>query len=142
MEGEWNVRVRLKRNLLVVLVSGSIDSIRTMNKGAQQRCRSLSLAADGIMTRVPQMTRDAYLMARLYLLLSSCCCVFVHVALERVGGARSRELTKLEGGKGRKNSRVQLVGEDPEEGIKRPMTPSRLATRFDSRLKIGKIIGG
>lgn len=47
----------------------------------------LKLAArqttDGIMTRVPQMTRDAYLIAHLPTPLSYYC-VFVHVALERV----------------------------------------------------------
>lgn len=73
-----------------------------------------SATADGIMTRVPQMTRDAYLMAHLPT-PPSYYYVFVRVALERVraggggGGARSRGADetggrKSEGKKKKRNS--------------------------------------
>lgn len=57
---EWDALLcRLKRNLLV----SGFDSNEEGSVRVQQRCRGR--AADGIMTRVPQMTRDAYLMAHL-----------------------------------------------------------------------------
>lgn len=92
-----------------------------------------SATADGIMTRVPQMTRDAYLMAHLPT-PPSYYYVFVRVALERVraggGGARSRGADetgrrKSEEGEGKKkketlrSSARSVAGEtrirDPEE---------------------------
>lgn len=101
-----------------------------------------SATADGIMTRVPQMTRDAYLMAHLPT-PPSYYYVFVRVALERVraggggGGARSRGADetgerKSEGKKKKRNSSFfsPIRGwrdADPRsrrEEIKRPMTPS------------------
>lgn len=91
-----------------------------------------SATADGIMTRVPQMTRDAYLMAHLPT-PPSYYYVFVRVALERVraggggGGARSRGADETGGrkseGKKKKetlrSSARSVAGEtrirDPEE---------------------------
>lgn len=99
-----------------------------------------SATADGIMTRVPQMTRDAYLMAHLPT-PPSYYYVFVRVALERVraggggGGARSRELTKLGGGRAKEKKKRNSSFFSPIRGwrdadprsrreeIKRPMTP-------------------
>lgn len=92
-----------------------------------------SATADGIMTRVPQMTRDAYLMAHLPT-PPSYYYVFVRVALERVraggGGARSRGADetgrrKSEEGEGKKKKEtlrssarsvaVETRIRDPEE---------------------------
>lgn len=78
-----------------------------------------SATADGIMTRVPQMTRDAYLMAHLPT-PPSYYYVFVRVALERVraagggGGARSRGADetgrrKSEEGEGKKKKKKLFV---------------------------------
>lgn len=109
---------------------------RSMSAAALRMGLSLASAtADGIMTRVPQMTRDAYLMAHLPT-PPSYYYVFVRVALERVraggrgGGARSRGADetgerKSEEGEGKKkketlrSSARSVAGEtrirDPEE---------------------------
>lgn len=119
---------------------------RSMSAAALRMGLSLASAtADGIMTRVPQMTRDAYLMAHLPT-PPSYYYVFVRVALERVqaggggGGARSRGADetggrKSEEGEGKKKKRNSSFfspirgwrDADPRsrrEEIKRPMTPS------------------
>lgn len=83
-----------------------------------------SATADGIMTRVPQMTRDAYLMAHLPT-PPSYYYVFVRVALERVraagggGGARSRELTKLGGGRAKEKKKKKLFVLQPDPWLER-----------------------
>lgn len=98
-----------------------------------------SATADGIMTRVPQMTRDAYLMAHLPT-PPSYYYVFVRVALERVraggGGARSRGADETGGRKKAKEKKKNSSFFSPIRGwrdadprsrreeIKRPMTPS------------------
>lgn len=112
---------RLKRNLLCSCSRSvpSFDSQERQRERERKREKErsierraalrmgLSLAsatADGIMTRVPQMTRDAYLMAHLPT-PPSYYYVFVRVALERVReGEESvrEELTKLGGGRAKK----------------------------------------
>lgn len=148
---------RLKRNLLVF--SFRSGTIRFAEKRERERKRAfdrttstaalrmgLSLAsatADGIMTRVPQMTRDAYLMAHLPT-PPSYYCVFVRVALERVragggeGGRRGADETGGEGGRGKtkekRNKKVSVFARSRREEIKRPMTPSPADARDPPRL--------
>lgn len=81
-----------------------------------------SATADGIMTRVPQMTRDAYLMAHLPT-PPSYYYVFVRVALERVQegeGPVREELTKLGGGRAKKaKEKKRKIVLQPDPWLKR-----------------------